>query len=84
MIVAHYGLGETKPQSFAAIGHTLGVTRQRAHQLHVDALFWLAHPAHSLPLRRLLGLHTRAHYQRSLAHHYQTARSRRGGGRTGR
>ncbi len=84
VIVAHYGLGEAEPQSYATIGRTLNVTRQRVQQLHLEALLWLAHPAHSLPLRRLLGLASRAHYQRSLAHHYQSARSRRHGGRTGR
>lgn len=84
VIVAHYGLGESEPQSYSAIGRTLGLTRQRAHQLHQEALLYLAHPAHSLPLRRLLGLDSRAHYQRSLAHHYQRARSRRLGGRTHR
>ena len=84
VIVAHYGLGETEPQSYSAIGRTLGLTRQRAHQLHREALLYLAHPAHSLPLRRLLGLDSRVHYQRSLAHHYQRARSRWLGGRTHR
>lgn len=77
VVVAHYGLGKAEPQSYAAIGRTLHLTRQRVQQLHVDALLWLAHPAHSMPLRRLLGLASRAHYQRSLARHYQRARSRR-------
>ncbi len=84
VIVAHYGLGDSQSQSYAAIGRILGVTRQRVQQLHLEALLYLAHPAHSLPLRRLLGLASRVHYQRSLAHHYQSARSRRHGGRTGR
>ena len=84
VIVAHYGLGEADPQSFAAIGRTLRVSRQRAQQLHVEALLWLAHPAHSLPLRRLLGLDSRAAYQRALARHYQRARSRRLRGRASR
>jgi RNA polymerase sigma factor (sigma-70 family) len=84
VIVAHYGLADTEPQSFAAIGRSLQVSRQRVQQLHVEALLWLAYPAHSLPLRRLLGLDSRDHYQRSLAHHYRIARSRRRRGRTGR
>lgn len=77
VIVAHYGLGDREPQSFAAIGRTLHVTRQRVQQLHTDALLWLAHPAHSLSLRRLLGYNTRADYQRSLTYHYRIARARR-------
>lgn len=84
VIVAHYGLADTEPQSFAAIGRTLQVSRQRVQQLHVEAILWLAHPGHSLPLRGLLGLDSRAHYQRSLAHHYRKARSRRLKGRTDR
>jgi RNA polymerase sigma factor (sigma-70 family) len=84
VIVAHYGLADAEPQSFAAIGRTLQVSRQRAQQLHVEALLWLAHPAHSLPLRRLLGLASRAHYRLALSHHYQRGRSRRRGGRASR
>jgi len=40
VIVAHYGLDGNEPQTFAEIGRTLGVTRQRVQQLHVTALFW--------------------------------------------
>lgn len=81
VVVAHYGLDGAEPESYGAIGRTLGVTRQRVQQLHVEALVWLAHPARSLALRRLLGLDTRAAYQRSLAEGYRIARSRRSGRR---
>ncbi len=84
VIVAHHGLDDSEPQSYAAIGRTLHVTRQRAHQLHQEALLYLAHPAHSLALRRLLGLDTRAAYQRSLAQGYRMARSRRSSRGAGR
>lgn len=84
VIVAHYGLGDEEPQSYAAIGRTLHLTRQRVQQLHVEALLWLAHPAHSLALRRLLEHNSRADYQRSLARAYRAARARRPGGRRGR
>lgn len=69
VIVAHYGLTEAgdeagdEPQTFAAIGRALGVTRQRIQQLHVQALLWLAQPAHSLALRRLLERNQRRDYQ---------------------
>jgi RNA polymerase sigma factor (sigma-70 family) len=63
VIVARYGLDGEMPHTFAAIGQMLGVTRQRAHQLHVEALLWLAHPAHSLALRRLLDCNTVTDYQ---------------------
>ncbi|MDO8673184.1 MAG: sigma-70 family RNA polymerase sigma factor [Dehalococcoidia bacterium] len=68
VVVAHHGLDGGLPQTFAAIGQTLGVSKQRVHQLHVTALLWLAHPAHFLPLRRLLGRHSRSDYQEALAH----------------
>lgn len=84
VVVAHHGLYEAEPQSFAALGRTLGVTRQRVQQLHLDALLWLAHPAHSLHLRLLLGRNSRADCQRALARAYQVARRRRGSGRRGR
>ncbi len=81
VIVAHYGLGDDQPQSYAAIARTLGVTRQRVQQLHVEALLWLAHPAHSLPLRRLLDRASRADHQRALAWVHQVMRRRRSNGR---
>jgi RNA polymerase sigma factor (sigma-70 family) len=82
VLVAHYGLGDTPPQSFAAIGRTLGVSRQRVHQLHRTALAELAQPAVSLPLRLLVDRHQRADYQQALARQRalgRTARGRRGG-----
>jgi len=74
IIVVHHGLDGSPAQTFAAIGRALGVSRQRVHQLHVQALLWLAHPAHSLWLRRLLGRHSRRDYQRALARARQVAR----------
>jgi RNA polymerase sigma factor (sigma-70 family) len=82
VIVAHYGLGDARPQSFAAIGRTLGVSRQRVHQVHRAALVWLAHPTPSLTVRRLVGRTQRPDYQQALARQRQHARGgRRRGGR---
>ena len=82
VLVAHYGLGDTRPQSFAAIGRTLGVSRQRVHQVHRAALIRLAHPAPSLTVRRLVGRTQRPDYQQALAQQRQHARAaRRRGGR---
>ena len=78
VIVARYGLEGRPPQTFAAIGRALGVTRQRAHQLHTEALLWLAHPAHSLSLRKLLDKNTGADYQAYLARLRTWLRARRG------
>lgn len=77
VIVAHYGLAELPPQTFTAIGQALGVTRQRAQQLHAEALLWLAHPAHSLALRQLLDRNTTADYQVFLAQQRAGWRRRR-------
>jgi RNA polymerase sigma factor (sigma-70 family) len=77
VIIAHYGLDEAPPQSFARIGTCLGVSRQRVQQLHVTALLWLAHPDHSRPIRRLLERQQRADYQQALAHQRQRARAQR-------
>jgi RNA polymerase sigma factor (sigma-70 family) len=82
VIGAHYGLNGNPPQSFAMIGSTLGVSRQRAQQLHVTALLWLAHPSHSRPIRRLLDRQQRRDYQQALTH--QRAQARVGRGRTRR
>lgn len=76
IIVAHYGLDGRLPQTFAAIGSTLGATRQRVQQLHVVALLWLAQPTHSLALRRLLERNRRLHYQQYLARQRKLACAR--------
>ena len=77
VIVAHYGLADAPPQTFTAIGQALGVTRQRAQQLHVEALRWLAHPAHALALRQLLERNTAADYRAFLAQQRRWLRRRR-------
>ncbi len=76
-VVAHYGLADQTPQSFTLIGQALGLTRQRVQQLHVQALLWLAHPAHSLALRQRLGCNTVAHYRAFLARRRVWLRARR-------
>lgn len=81
VIVDHYGLGDRPPQTFAAIGQTMGVSKQRVQQLHVLALLWLAHPAHSLPLRRLLERQRRLDYQEARARRRSVLRARRHGRR---
>jgi RNA polymerase sigma factor (sigma-70 family) len=63
VIMARYGLAGDMPQTWAAIAQTLQVTRQRIQQLHTEALLWLAHPARSVALRRLVGRNTVADYR---------------------
>lgn len=78
VILARYGLNGEPPQTFAAIGHSLHLTRQRVHQLHTEALLWLAHPARSLRLRQCLECNTVADYRRYLARQRAWQRFRRG------
>lgn len=74
VIIAHYGLGQSLPQTFAAIGNTMGISRQRVYQLHTAAILWLAHPSHSLPLRRLLERNRRPDYHEALARQHKVLR----------
>lgn len=79
IIIARYGLAGDVPQTWAAIAQALHVTRQRIQQLHAEALLWLAHPAHSLRLRRLLERNSVADYRAYLArlHAWQRAQRRK-------
>jgi RNA polymerase sigma factor (sigma-70 family) len=82
VIVLHAGLDGYPPQSLASIGRSVGLTRERMRQVHVDALIWLRQPAHSQHLRSLLGRHTLADYQRAQAQSDAwLERRRRGHGR---
>jgi RNA polymerase sigma factor (sigma-70 family) len=65
VIIARYGLKRHTPFLYRQIGAALGVTKQRAHQLHAEALARLRHPAHSYHLRNLLDRHTLADYEQA-------------------
>ena len=65
IVVAHYGLGDDPPASFGCIGAGVGLSKQRIHQLHGEALIWLRQPGHSQQLRSLLDRHTLADYERA-------------------
>jgi RNA polymerase sigma factor (sigma-70 family) len=65
VVVTRYGLDGNPPAFYRQIGTTLGLSGERARQLHTEALVWLRHPAHSYVLRSLLGRHTLADYQAS-------------------
>jgi len=67
VIVLHGGLDDQPPHSFASIGRSVGLTRERMRQVHVEALIWLRQPAHSQQLRSLLGRHTLADHQSAQA-----------------
>ena len=60
---ARYGGRGDSPATFGQIGEQLGVSRQRAHQMHQEALLRLRQPALSYQLRTWLGKHTLAEYE---------------------
>ena len=82
VMVARYGLHDTPPATYRQIGVALGLSGERARQLHTEALVWLRHPAHSQTLRSLLERHTLADYH--LADALAQDWLRRRGGRHGR
>jgi len=63
VIVARYGLTGQGRAFYPRIGALLGVSHERARQLHTEALLWLRHPAHSQQVRSLLGRQTLADYE---------------------
>ncbi|MGD8501514.1 MAG: sigma-70 family RNA polymerase sigma factor [Phycisphaerales bacterium] len=82
VISARYGLDGHEPSLYRHIGARLGLTGERARQLHTEALVWLRHPGHSYQLRSLLGGHTMEAYETADALAQQWLRRR--GGRHGR
>jgi len=80
VLEARYGWHGQPPATFGQIGERLGVSRQRAHQLHQEALLRLRQPALSYQLRLWLGKHTVSEYEVATA---ATAlwRQKRGGRR---
>jgi RNA polymerase sigma factor (sigma-70 family) len=82
VVVARYGLMGQGRTFYPRIGALLGVSHERARQLHTEALIWLRQPAHSQPLRSLLGCHTLADYEAVEAETQRWLRWR--GGRNGR
>jgi RNA polymerase sporulation-specific sigma factor len=63
VVLARYGLTGEPRAFYAQIGMVLGVSGERARQLHTEALIWMRQPAHSQQLRSLLGRHTWADYE---------------------
>jgi RNA polymerase sigma factor (sigma-70 family) len=63
VVVARYGLSGHAPFFYHQIGAALGLTGERARQLHAEALVRLRHPAHSYRLRSLLDRHTLTDYE---------------------
>jgi RNA polymerase sigma factor (sigma-70 family) len=77
VIVARYGLDGYPPRTLRQLGAQLGLSHERIRQLQQEALAWLRHPAHSLPLRQLLDKNTAADYRQALALNTARRRARR-------
>lgn len=65
VIVSYYGLQDDPPASYRQLGARWGLSHERVRQLHIEALVWLRHPAHSQALRTLLQRHTVADYEQA-------------------
>lgn len=63
VVLARYGLAGQSRIFYAQIGAALGISGERARQLHTEALIWLRQPAHSQQVRSLLDRHTQADYE---------------------
>ena len=63
VVLARYELTGQPQVFYSQIGAALGISGERARQLHTEALIWLRQPAHSQQLRSLLGRHTLADYE---------------------
>lgn len=63
VILARYELIGQPRAFYFQIGASLGLSAERARQLHTEALVWLRQPVHSQQLRSLLGRHTLADYE---------------------
>ena len=74
----HYGWDGSPPQTFAEISQTLGLTRQRMHQIHNEALSLLRTPALSIRLRSLCQRGSRADYRQALRQNREWQRTFRG------
>jgi RNA polymerase sigma factor (sigma-70 family) len=80
IIILHYGWDSHAPQSFTEIAKTLGLTRQRMHQICHEALVLLRAPALSICLRGICEQDNRANYRRALRQNREKQRKYRGRG----
>lgn len=80
IVMSRYGL-DGPAATYRHLGASLGLSGERARQLHTEALVWLRHPAHSQQLRSLLGRHTLADYEAAETQAQRWLRQR--GGRHG-
>jgi RNA polymerase sigma factor (sigma-70 family) len=75
IVEAHSGWNGHPPQTFAEIGGTRGVSRQRIHQIYQQALLLLRTPGLSIRLRSLCEHDSREHYRQALQINHKWQRS---------
>jgi RNA polymerase sigma factor (sigma-70 family) len=78
IVYERYGWGGEEPATFREIGEVMGMSKQRAHQLHQEALLRLRQPAMSYVLRSLFDQHSVSGYEATAAD-TDRWRQRRGG-----
>jgi RNA polymerase primary sigma factor len=66
VLTLRYGWDGSPSQTFAEISQTLGLTRQRMHQIHNEALSLLRAPALSIRLRSLCQRGSRGGYRQAM------------------
>ena len=67
VVYARYGWEGGRTHTFREIGEGLGVSRQRAHQLHQEAILRLRQPALSYEVRSLCSRHSVSDYEATAA-----------------
>jgi len=67
IVYERYGCGGEEPATFREIGEGMGMSKQRAHQLHQEAILRLRQPAMSYGLRSLFGQHSVSDYEATAA-----------------
>jgi len=78
VLLLRYGWDGGPPQTFAEISETLGLTRQRMHQIHNEALLLLRVPALSIRLRSICQRGSRSDYRQALRQNQEWQRTCRG------
>jgi RNA polymerase sigma factor (sigma-70 family) len=67
IVYERYGWGGEEPATFREIGEGMGMSKQRAHQLHQEAILRLRQPALSYALRNLFEQHRVSDYAATAA-----------------
>ena len=63
IVYERYGWGGEEPATFREMGEVMGMSKQRAHHLHQEALLRLRQPAMSYGLRSLFDQHSLSGYE---------------------